>query len=157
MRRLLPIAGAFLIGMLLVLVAMPVGLVPYALLVIAATATLLLGRDVLDPTRPGFGAAVRVVTVLTFLAVAFGEVYFLLPADSISPPFPRTPAGVVAAIHFSVLTMVTLGGGDHQAVSTTAKAVQLLQIFLSFIFLGFGLNYLREQGREEGGGNGAPG
>jgi hypothetical protein len=140
--------AAFLFALLLVLAASFVSLAPYAILALTLASALWVGRAIFRPSTPGFAAVTQLIVILALAALAFAEVYILLPPDSFEPRLARTWAGIADAIYYSVLTMATLGSADRRAVTWDAKVVELCQILVSVVVVGYGINYLLEERRK---------
>jgi hypothetical protein len=148
MKRPPPIVW-FLSTFVAVVAAILFSLAPYAILAIVLISTFLLARHIFSPKLPGVVAASRVVGILLLVGVGFGQVYFLLPSDSFKPEFQRSWLGFFDAVYYSLLIFTSLASDGHEAVGWTARMVQLSQIVVTVVLVGFGLNYLIEHHREE--------
>ena len=82
------------------------------------------------------------LVVYFFVTVAFGLIYFLLPANAFKAPFDSSADGVLDSVYFSFVTTTTLGYGDHYPTQALARSIVIVQLLLSLFLLGVALNYL---------------
>lgn len=118
-------------------------------LVIIIASIVVFGKSIFHFSSGGKAVA-RVLLVLLLTAVGFGEIYYLLPLESFYPPIERGWSGVADALYFSIVTMVTFSCDTHSSTGWFARLVQLSQTLIGVVMIGYGVNHVLEQQKENG-------
>lgn len=92
------------------------------------------------------------LTFYALLVIAFASVYSILAQYSPDPHFRVSgilrKIGFSEAVHFSIVTISTVGYGDIVPVSNLARALASLQVICGVMLLLFGVSELLEYTRE---------
>ena len=92
------------------------------------------------------------LTFYALLVIAFASLYTITSQFSTEPPFlvggiPR-PLKFAEALHFSIVTISTVGYGDIVPATSVARALASVEVICGVLLLLFGFSELQEYARE---------
>lgn len=92
------------------------------------------------------------LTFYSLIVVVFASVYCIISRYALEPHFrvaaEARPVSFAEALHFSVVTLSTVGYGDIVPISSLARVLAALEVVLGVMLLLFGVSELLEYTRE---------